>query len=141
MAAKSVKKGSGEKKSKKAKEPLHKKMAAAKEPVRAQEAKRAVDSVVSIDGEEELLEEDAEGAAAEAPQSDADLNLSLTGAKGTPMEGSVSYKNFRHHPDMENFFRFIYENDLRFEALSILEQILQQKRVRKKTKVIRTRPH
>lgn len=39
-------------------------------------------------------------------------------------EFSLSLKNFRHHPDLENFYRFIYENDLRAEALAILDQEL-----------------
>ena len=33
-------------------------------------------------------------------------------------------KNFRNHPDMENFYRFIYEHDLRLEALEIIDQII-----------------
>ena len=43
----------------------------------------------------------------------------------------MTSKNFRNHPDMENFFRFIYEHDLRFEALGILDEILDQKRARR----------
>ncbi|MCM0605206.1 MAG: hypothetical protein KA715_03890 [Xanthomonadaceae bacterium] len=38
-------------------------------------------------------------------------------------EVSLSFKNFRHHPEMENFYRFIYENDLRYEALAIIDQV------------------
>ena len=58
-------------------------------------------------------------------------------AEGDPSKGpemSASFKNFRHHPDMENFYRFIYENDLRFEALAILDIILADKREKKKLK-------
>ncbi len=40
-------------------------------------------------------------------------------------------KNFRSHPDIENFFRFIYENDLREEALVILEDVIQKKAAKK----------
>ncbi len=43
-----------------------------------------------------------------------------------------SLKNFRHHPDMENFYRFIFENDLRFEALEIIEGLLNNAEARKK---------
>ncbi|MBI2521962.1 MAG: hypothetical protein HYV97_16215 [Bdellovibrio sp.] len=32
-------------------------------------------------------------------------------------------KNFRELPDIENFYRFIYENDLRREAKLLLESI------------------
>lgn len=49
-------------------------------------------------------------------------------------ETSASFKNFRHHPDMENFYRFIYENDLRYEALAIVDEILVDKQNRKKMK-------
>ena len=49
-------------------------------------------------------------------------------------EMSASFKNFRHHPDMENFYRFIFENDLRHEALAIMNQMVQQKQAEKATK-------
>ncbi len=49
-------------------------------------------------------------------------------------EMSASFKNFRHHPDMENFYRFIFENDLRHEALAILNQMVQQKQIEKASK-------
>ncbi len=32
-------------------------------------------------------------------------------------------KNFRELPDIENFYRFIYENDLRREAKLLLEAV------------------
>jgi hypothetical protein len=38
-----------------------------------------------------------------------------------------SLKSFRHHPDLENFYRFIYENDLRYEALEIIDVIVSQR--------------
>lgn len=41
-------------------------------------------------------------------------------------------KNFRNHPDMENFFRFIYENDLRLEALQIIDEIIVERQARRK---------
>lgn len=40
-------------------------------------------------------------------------------------------KSFRHHPEMENFYRFVYENDLRYEALKLLDQMLVEKRAKK----------
>ena len=49
-------------------------------------------------------------------------------------EMSASFKNFRHHPDMENFYRFIFENDLRHEALAIMNQMVQQKQAEKAAK-------
>ncbi len=36
-------------------------------------------------------------------------------------------KNFRNHPDIENFFRFIFENDLREESLLMLDEMLTRK--------------
>ncbi len=55
------------------------------------------------------------------------------GASGST-EISASFKNFRHHPDMENFYRFIYENDLRHEALAIIDVIQAEKLERRATK-------
>lgn len=43
-------------------------------------------------------------------------------------------KNFRNHPDMENFFRFIYENDLRVEALHIIDEIIVERKNRRRGK-------
>lgn len=53
--------------------------------------------------------------------------------------GSVSTtsgapKNFRNHPDIENFYRFIYENDLREEGLEILNAVLLKKAERRAAK-------
>jgi hypothetical protein len=45
---------------------------------------------------------------------------------------AMTPKNFRNHPDMENFFRFIYENDLRLEALQIIDQIIVERKARRK---------
>ena len=46
-----------------------------------------------------------------------------------------SLKKFRQSPEMEGFYRFIYENDLRSEAFEILDRIIRQRRAKKgKTK-------
>lgn len=45
---------------------------------------------------------------------------------------AMTPKNFRNHPDMENFFRFIYENDLRLEALGIIDHIITERKARRK---------
>ena len=60
------------------------------------------------------MEEQAEEAAAKGSGGGNDAALA---AAASTTEMSASFKNFRHHPDMENFYRFIYENDLRHEAL------------------------
>lgn len=44
---------------------------------------------------------------------------------------AMTSKNFRNHPDMENFFRFIHDNDLRIEALQIIDQIIVERKARR----------
>lgn len=39
-----------------------------------------------------------------------------------------SLKKFRQSPEMEGFYRFIYENDLRREALDILDRLIAQRK-------------
>lgn len=56
-------------------------------------------------------------------------------------EGSGSLKNFRHHPDIENFYRFIFENDLRVEAYQILSEEHEQKKTRKLLKTQKAQAH
>ncbi len=53
------------------------------------------------------------------------------GQKGSELSASA-LKNFRHHPDMENFYRFIHDSDLRYEALQILDELIQEKKALKK---------
>ncbi len=52
--------------------------------------------------------------------------------EGVENAAPMTPKNFRNHPDMENFFRFIYENDLRIEALHIIDEIIVQRASRRK---------
>lgn len=40
----------------------------------------------------------------------------------------TSTKKFRQSPEIEGFYRFIYENDLRTEAVEVLDQILARRR-------------
>ena len=42
---------------------------------------------------------------------------------------------------MENFYRFIFENDLRHEALAIIDQIMIEKQNRKMVKVAKANAH
>ncbi len=58
----------------------------------------------------------------------------MTAALQKPEEGAapMTPKNFRNHPDMENFFRFIFDNDLRIEALHIIDDIIEQRKNRRK---------
>ncbi len=39
-------------------------------------------------------------------------------------EVPTSLKKFRQSPEIEGFYRFIYENELRVEALEIIERLL-----------------
>jgi len=40
----------------------------------------------------------------------------------------TSIKKFRQSPEIEGFYRFIFENDLRVEAAEILDKIIQRRR-------------
>lgn len=42
-----------------------------------------------------------------------------------PTEIVRTIKNFRSAPDIENFYRFVHENDLRFEARKVLELVVK----------------
>lgn len=44
----------------------------------------------------------------------------------------TSLKKFRQSPEIEGFYRFIYENDLQKEAYEILEKIVNQRKQAKK---------
>lgn len=43
-------------------------------------------------------------------------------------------KNFRQQADMEAFYRFVHENDLRDDALQILDKVREQRAVAKAAK-------
>lgn len=53
------------------------------------------------------------------------------GGEETP-SAPLTPKNFRNQPDMESFFRFIYENDLRLEALQILDEVSAVRKAKRK---------
>lgn len=40
----------------------------------------------------------------------------------------TSTKKFRQSPEIEGFYRFIFENDLRSEGFDILEKIIQRRK-------------
>jgi hypothetical protein len=86
---------------------------------------------------EELEEQEAEASAAASGGGNA---AALAAASGST-EMSASFKNFRHHPDMENFYRFIYENDLRHEALAIIDDMMAEKLQRKFVKGAKAQPN
>jgi len=42
-----------------------------------------------------------------------------------------SLKKFRQSPEIEGFYRFVYENDLQSEALAVLDQIISRRKAEK----------
>jgi hypothetical protein len=84
--------------------------------------------------------EEQEEAAAVSSSSGGGNAAALAAASGAT-EMSASFKNFRHHPDMENFYRFIYDNDLRHEALAIIDEIQLEKSKRKLMKGAKANAH
>ncbi|MFN7684254.1 MAG: hypothetical protein ACK5QT_02460 [Oligoflexia bacterium] len=83
-------------------------------------------------GDAEEVDED-EAAAASGGGGGGGGNAAALAAAGSG-EMSASFKNFRHHPDMENFYRFIHENDLRHEALAILNTLRKERALDKANK-------
>lgn len=51
---------------------------------------------------------------------------------------ALTPKKFRQTPEIEGFYRFVYENDLQKESLEVLERIIRKRKVAapKKTKKI-----
>lgn len=47
-------------------------------------------------------------------------------ANGNNKIENVTSKNFRHYPDILNFYRFIHDNSLRLEAKSLLGLLLNK---------------
>ena len=90
---------------------------------------------VQVTEEEEDEMEGAEASSGRASQA----GLAMAAATADTASGSL--KNFRHHPDIENFYRFIYENDLRYEALEIIDRMSAQGLVQKTMKAARARPN
>lgn len=105
---------------------------------KASEAKALEAAPVAEGVDQEELEEQQEEAAAVSGGGNAAALAAA--AAGSPTE-SASFKNFRHHPDMENFYRFIFENDLRHEALAIIDEMAVQKLNRKMVKSARAQAH
>ncbi len=126
-----------------------------KTPKASSESKHESKSESKHDPKSEKMElqAGAEGSAENLEDLDADLDspemIAAAGGgegglnKNAPptAETNSSLKNFRHHPDMENFYRFIYENDLRFEALAIIDDILIEKNNKKILKGAKAQAH
>jgi hypothetical protein len=87
------------------------------------------------------LEEQEELESAQLAESSQGGSAAALAAASNPTEMSASFKNFRHHPDMENFYRFIYENDLRLEALAIVDEVILEKQQKRQIKAAKVQAH
>lgn len=54
-------------------------------------------------------------------------------------EVPTSLKKFRQSPEIEGFYRFIYENELRVEALEIIDKLLAARKDKNKKKPAATK--
>ena len=52
--------------------------------------------------------------------------LTNSAAAGATAEAKPTVRNFRNIPDIENFYRFVYENDLRRETKLVLAAIVRK---------------
>ncbi|MFL5812862.1 MAG: hypothetical protein ACJ763_04745 [Bdellovibrionia bacterium] len=106
-------------------------------------AKDEIEEVVAApaEGEPQVDLEELEEQEAERAANSGGGNAAALAAASSTTEMSASFKNFRHHPDMENFYRFIYENDLRHEALAIIDTIQTEKQARRAMKTAKTNAH
>lgn len=125
------------------------KAAKASAPAKAGKAAKGAKSA-PIEEEVELNTAPSEAAREEAEEAEEEAAASSSSAGGNAAalaavtgstEMSASFKNFRHHPDMENFYRFIYENDLRLEALAIIDEMMVERVNRKAVKMAKANAH
>lgn len=47
-------------------------------------------------------------------------------------EQNIGPRNFRHNPDVENFYRFVHDNQLRHEAKMLFKAILDKLKTKSK---------
>ncbi|MGZ3691673.1 MAG: hypothetical protein ACXVAX_09225, partial [Pseudobdellovibrio sp.] len=52
----------------------------------------------------------------------------------------TSVKKFRQSPEIEGFYRFIFENDLQKETYEILERIVNERKAKKKADKLEAAP-
>lgn len=52
-----------------------------------------------------------------------DGTIDFTSSEATP----TTLKKLRQSPEIESFYRFIYETDLRYEACQILDEIIEKR--------------
>ena len=97
---------------------------------------KATELLAAAPTEEE--EEELEASSASSANA-SNAGLAMAAASAETAQGSL--KNFRHHPDIENFYRFIFENDLRYEALEIIDAMALQREHLKTVKAAKARPN
>ncbi len=108
--------------------------ASKKAPATKQAAAPVIEETAVLEASEVDSDADEFESAGGSSRSSGGMDAGLTAAMAAGAASS-SLKNFRHHPDMENFYRFIFENDLRYEALTIVDAIIKEKlETRAKTK-------
>jgi hypothetical protein len=54
-------------------------------------------------------------------------SIDFTASESLP----ASIKKFRQSPEIEGFYRFVYENDLQRESFEILDRIVQRRKAMK----------
>ncbi len=59
-----------------------------------------------------------------------DGTIDFTSTESTP----TTVKKLRQSPEIESFYRFIYENDLRYESCQILDEIIEARKAEPKKK-------
>jgi hypothetical protein len=57
-----------------------------------------------------------------------DGNIDFVQAESLP----TNIKKLRQSPEIEGFYRFVFENDLRVEAYDIIEKLLNERKVKAK---------
>lgn len=137
MATKVISKSASGKKETKVESKSDKKSSKAAAPKASAPEEVSAEGAAPIDPDE--LEEAEESTTASSAGGNAAAMAAAAANGQTDM--SASFKNFRHHPDMENFYRFIYENDLRHEALAIIDQIMAEKQKRRALRGAKATPH
>jgi hypothetical protein len=141
LAAKSVKATSATAKSTKKLEPKIKLAIESKKGSDKKSDKLELKALEVPTGEKTEEEEEELEAATAGSAASNEAGIALAAATANAESAAGSLKNFRHHPDIENFYRFIYENDLRYEALEIIDVIAAQRVTHKNVKVAKSKAH
>lgn len=77
----------------------------------------AQESIESVSEGEEAMEQE---------RSSAETLSSQMTTSASP----ASIKSFRSQPEVENFYRFVHENDLRLEASELLEAVIEKRQIK-----------